>query len=136
MATGLLIGMSDAHDGPHDGREDGPSGHCANHADDELDRLARADNTIVVLWGNHGWKLGAAHAAGCRHSNVENDTHAPLLIAVPGMNTASQQTDVHLPRRKACWGVAFPYNRSWPSALLGRLNRVGSGSATAAKMVR
>jgi arylsulfatase A-like enzyme len=58
---------------------------------DELERLGLADNTIVVLWGDHGWKLGE-HAAWCKQSNVENDTNAPLLISVPGMNTAGQKT--------------------------------------------
>lgn len=59
---------------------------------EELDRLKLSQNTIVVLWGDHGWKLGE-HNAWCKHSNVENDTHAPLLIAVPGLATAGKKTD-------------------------------------------
>jgi arylsulfatase A-like enzyme len=56
---------------------------------DELERLGLADKTIVILWGDHGWKLGE-HAGWCKHSNVENDTHAPLLISVPGLQTAGK----------------------------------------------
>ena len=59
---------------------------------DELDRLGLRDNTIVILWGDHGWKLGE-HDAWCKHSNVENDVHVPLMLAVPGMQNAGQQTD-------------------------------------------
>ena len=58
---------------------------------DELDRLGMADSTIVVLWGDHGWKLGK-HDRWAKHSNVENDTHAPLIISAPGMKTAGQHT--------------------------------------------
>ena len=54
---------------------------------DELDRLGLRKNTIIVLWGDHGWKLGE-HGAWCKHSNVENDTNAPLLLSVPGMKNA------------------------------------------------
>ncbi len=54
---------------------------------DELDRLKLRDNTIIVLLGDHGWKLGE-HGAWCKHTNVENDTHAPLLISAPGLKTA------------------------------------------------
>ena len=56
---------------------------------DELEHLGLTEKTIIVLWGDHGWKLGE-HAGWCKHSNVENDTHAPLLIAVPGLNAAGQ----------------------------------------------
>jgi arylsulfatase A-like enzyme len=58
---------------------------------DELDRLGLRENTIVILWGDHGWKLGE-HSAWAKHSNTENDTHAPLLISVPGMKRAGATT--------------------------------------------
>jgi len=57
----------------------------------ELDRLGLRENTIVVLWGDHGWKLGE-HASWCKHTNMENDTNAPLLIAAPGAKAAGQST--------------------------------------------
>lgn len=59
---------------------------------DELDRLGLRGNTIVVLWGDHGWKLGE-HDAWCKHSNAENDTNAPLILSVPGMKHAGVRTD-------------------------------------------
>jgi len=58
---------------------------------DELDRLGLRTNTIVILWGDHGWKLGE-HDAWCKHSNVENDTNAPLILSVPGMKNAGAHT--------------------------------------------
>lgn len=54
---------------------------------DELDRQRLRQNTIIVLWGDHGWKLGE-HGEWCKHSNVENDTNAPLLLSAPGMKNA------------------------------------------------
>ena len=58
---------------------------------DELKRLELSDNTIVVIWGDHGWKLGE-HASWAKHTNVENDTRAPLIISVPGMANAGKTT--------------------------------------------
>jgi arylsulfatase A-like enzyme len=58
---------------------------------DELHRLNLSGNTIVILWGDHGWKLGE-HDAWCKHSNVENDVHAPLILSVPGMEHAGRHT--------------------------------------------
>jgi len=56
---------------------------------DELDRQGLRDNTIIVLWGDHGWKLGE-HGEWCKHSNVENDTNAPLLLSAPKMKNAGR----------------------------------------------
>jgi arylsulfatase A-like enzyme len=58
---------------------------------DELKRLKLADKTIVLLWGDHGWKLGE-HASWCKHTNFENDTNAPVIISVPAMETSRLQS--------------------------------------------
>ena len=57
----------------------------------ELDRLDLRKNTIVILWGDHGWKLGE-HNAWCKHSNAENDTNTPLILSVPGMKNPGART--------------------------------------------
>lgn len=57
----------------------------------ELDRLGLRDETIVILWGDHGWKLGE-HGGWCKHTNFENDTHVPLVISVPGMEDKKLRT--------------------------------------------
>jgi len=58
---------------------------------DELDRLGLRENTVVVLWGDHGWKLGD-HGMWCKHTNFELDTHVPLIISAPGMTARGKHT--------------------------------------------
>jgi iduronate 2-sulfatase len=40
-------------------------------------------NTIVVVWGDHGWKLGE-HGSWCKQTNYRIDLQVPLMIRVPG----------------------------------------------------
>ena len=49
---------------------------------DELDRLGLAEKTIIVFWGDHGWKLGE-HGGWCKHTNFELDAHAPMIFSSP-----------------------------------------------------
>ena len=49
----------------------------------ELDRLGLRENTIVVLWGDHGYKLGD-YGAWCKHTNLELDTRVPFIVSAPG----------------------------------------------------
>ena len=58
----------------------------------ELDRLGLRDRTIIILWGDHGWKLGE-YSAWCKHTNFELDTHVPMILSVPGQRSAGQATD-------------------------------------------
>ena len=54
---------------------------------DELDRLALTEQTIIVLWGDHGWHLGD-HSMWCKHTNYEQATRIPFMIAAPGTSKA------------------------------------------------
>lgn len=51
---------------------------------DQLDQLDLASNTLVVLWGDHGWSLGEKDRWG-KGTNFERDTRVPLLIRTPGL---------------------------------------------------
>jgi arylsulfatase A-like enzyme len=49
----------------------------------ELEKLGLRENTIVILWGDHGWHLGE-QGQWCKHTNFENAARAALMISVPG----------------------------------------------------
>lgn len=63
---------------------------CVSYADSligrlisELEMLDLMHNTIVVLWGDHGWHLGE-HAIWGKHSLFEESLRSPLIIVAPG----------------------------------------------------
>jgi len=58
-----------------------------------LDSLGLSNNTIIVLWGDHGWHLGD-HNLWCKHTNFEQATRAPLLISDPRIKPSKTNSQV------------------------------------------
>jgi iduronate 2-sulfatase len=58
---------------------------------DALDQNDLAKNTIVILWGDHGWHLGD-HGMWCKHSNYEQAARIPLIVAAPGAAAGAKST--------------------------------------------
>lgn len=58
---------------------------------DALEKNGLTDNTIVILWGDHGWKLGE-YGDWCKHTNMELDTRVPLIVAAPGMKAKGKHS--------------------------------------------
>lgn len=58
---------------------------------DELDRLGLADDTIVVLWGDHGFHLGDL-GIWTKHTNYEQANRIPLLVVAPGVTRPGTHT--------------------------------------------
>ena len=54
---------------------------------DELQRLQLQDDTIIVLWGDHGYHLGD-HGTWTKHTNYEQANRIPLVIVAPGTTRA------------------------------------------------
>ncbi len=110
---------------------------------DGLDELGLRENTAIVLWGDHGWKL-ADYGAWCKHTNFEIDTHVPMIFSDPdhrsaaGKGTAalSEFVDIYptlselcgLPVPDHCEGTsAVPLladpNREWKQAAFSQYPR-------------
>lgn len=69
---------------------------CVSFVDDMVGRIIKSlkdkglyDNTIIVVWGDHGFHLGD-HKMWGKHSNLEQSTRSPLIIRVPGMPNAQR----------------------------------------------
>jgi iduronate 2-sulfatase len=91
---------------------------CTSYADKltgdvlaELDRLGLAENTIVVIWGDHGWHLGEHNFWG-KHNTMHLATRVPLIVRVPGKKSGVssslvETTDI-FPSLCALAGIAAP----------------------------
>jgi iduronate 2-sulfatase len=63
---------------------------CTSYVDAQIGRVLAAleaqglaDDTIVVLWGDHGYQL-LEHGLWCKHSSFETSMQIPLILRVPG----------------------------------------------------
>lgn len=72
---------------------------CVSYADAQVGRVmsrlqksGAADNTIVVLWGDHGWHLGE-HAIWGKHALFEESLHSPLIVSCPDIDQPGEATD-------------------------------------------
>ncbi|MCK0189951.1 sulfatase [Arenibacter sp. F20364] len=67
---------------------------CVSYVDAQIGRMLSAmdeagvrDNTIIILWSDHGWHLGDMGIWG-KATNYEIATRVPLIISTPNMPAA------------------------------------------------
>ncbi len=72
---------------------------CVTYADAQVGRLmkqleasGKADNTIIVFWGDHGWHLGE-HSIWGKHCLFEEALRSPLIISYPGIQKPGAATN-------------------------------------------
>jgi iduronate 2-sulfatase len=72
---------------------------CVSYADAQVGRLLSRlkvngldKNTIIVLWGDHGWHLGE-HAIWGKHALFEESLHSPLIVSHPGIKQPGEATN-------------------------------------------
>lgn len=125
---------------------------AVSYADDMVGQLTAAlkkqgldKNTIIVLWGDHGWKLGD-HNAWAKHSTADIDIRVPLIVSAPGTvragsrsNAIVETVDIY-PTLADLAGLKAPSNleglsmtplfadpaRKWKSAAFAQYPRNGS----------
>ncbi len=65
---------------------------CFGKLMEGLKTLGLEKNTIVVVWGDHGWKLGE-HNGWCKQTNYNIDTRVPLIIRWPRSPSNGRRSD-------------------------------------------
>lgn len=63
---------------------------CLGKLLDEMERLDLLSNTVVVLYGDNGWKLGE-HNAWCKQTDYLPDINVPMIVYAPGMDKAGSK---------------------------------------------
>ncbi len=92
----------------------------------ELERQGLAENTIVVIWGDHGWHLGDQLVWG-KHTIFERALKSALIIKLPGdMHTGKRvdkvvsSVDIYPTLMELC-GVEMPFKTDGKS-MVGLIN--------------
>jgi len=62
-------------------------GNLINH----MKELGIYENTIIILWGDHGWKLGDHNSWG-KMTNYNIDLQVPMIIRYPNQENRGAQT--------------------------------------------
>jgi len=60
---------------------------------DALAETGRENDTLVILWGDHGYYMGEHGWWGGKHNNYEGATRAPLIVALPGQSKRGVKCD-------------------------------------------
>jgi iduronate 2-sulfatase len=114
---------------------------------DELTKLQLSENTVVVLWGDHGYHLGE-QGLWTKANNYELSTRVPLMISVPGQaraglisNALVEFVDVYPTLADICGldappgveGISFKPlltnpEQAWKRAAFSQYPRASSGS--------
>lgn len=68
---------------------------CVGVILDALEKSPYKDNTIVVLWGDHGWHLGEKQRYK-KFTLWEEAAHMPFIIKVPGLPVGRSKRPVNL----------------------------------------
>ena len=66
--------------------------HCLGVLFDTLEKSKHADNTIIMLWGDHGWHLSEKMKYG-KTDLWEESSRVPFIVSVPGMTPAGFKCD-------------------------------------------
>ena len=72
---------------------------CVSYIDAQVGKVMASlesegfgDDTIVVLWGDHGYHLGEL-GMWCKNTNFEDTTRVPFILRVPGVTDNGMKTD-------------------------------------------
>ena len=60
---------------------------------DALEQSGRGDNTIIVMFSDHGWHLGEK-ARWRKHTLWRESTRVPLIVVAPGITQPGSRSDV------------------------------------------
>lgn len=72
---------------------------CVRYADRQIGRVLKslsetglADNTVVVIWGDHGWHLGEQQI-WAKHTPFERANRSVLMVRAPGVTKGGMKTN-------------------------------------------